>query len=135
MTVSRFAMRFAILPLLAVAVTPAVAAQPAPAPPAQFAGHPYTNALGAVWSYRSCGVRANAARYRALEATVQAGEVAARAKGLGPELDRVRAQYNAILAVSTMMACPRGPVMALREARRAVAAFRAWVAAHPPAAH
>jgi len=131
------ASRFAILLALLAALEPSPAAQPAPAPapPARFAAHPYTSALGALWNYRSCGVHASAARYRALEAAVEAAEVAARAKGLGPELDRVRADYNAILAVSTMMACARGPVAALSGARRAVAAFQAWVAARPPAAH
>lgn len=131
-----FRFRFAIIvALFALGADKAAAAQAAPAQPARFAAHPYTSALGAVWNYRSCGVHASAARYRALEAAVEAAEAAARAKGLGPELDRVRADYNAILAVSTMMACAHGPVGALRDARRAVAAFQAWVAARPPAAH
>ncbi len=99
--------------------------------PARFAPHPYTSALGAVWNYQSCGVRARAAEVAALNAALQAGEAAARAKGLGPELERVRRDYQALLAVSTMMACTRGPATALASARRAVADFRRWVTAQP----
>jgi hypothetical protein len=99
--------------------------------PERFAPHPYKSALGAVANYRSCGVRARAGPAAALDAALRAGEAAARAKGLGPMLERLRQDYHALLAVSTMMACARGPAAALAGARRAVADFQRWVAAQP----
>ena len=101
------------------------------ATPARFAPHPYKSALGAVANYLSCGVRARAGPAAALEAALRAGEAAAGAKGLGPTLERLRQDYYALLAVSTMMACARGPAAALAGARRAVADFQRWVAAQP----
>jgi len=134
MKASRPAACCAILLAMFAMVEPIRAAQPASVSPARFARHPYTSALGAVWNYRSCGVHARAAPYRALEAAVAAAEAAARARGLGPLLERLRADYNALLAVSTMMPCVHGAAASLRDARRAVAAFQAWVAAQPPVA-
>lgn len=123
----------ALLPILLIAgaAGQALAVQPGGAPVERFAPHPYTTALGAVWNYQACGHRARAGRVAALNAALQAAEAAARAKGLGPVLDRQREQYNAILAVSTIMPCAQGPVAALARARGAVATFQRWVAAQP----
>jgi hypothetical protein len=122
-----------LLPILLVTASTgqASAMQPGGAPAARFAPHPYKSALGAVANYQSCGVRARAGRVAALNAALRAAETAARAKGLAPTLERLRQDYYALLAVSTMMACARGPAAALTGARRAVAAFRQWVAAQP----
>jgi hypothetical protein len=98
-------------------------------PAAPASGHPYRSALGAVANYQSCG--ASGRRASSLDADLRANEAAARAKGLGPELDRIRREYQAMLAVSDMMACVHGPRGALADARRALAAFRAWVNAQP----
>ena len=113
-------------------------AQPAPANQAgpvhvRFAAHPYTSALDALANYQSCGVHARAAALAPLEAAFHTSEAAARAKGLGPLLDELRRDYQALLAVSTRMACARGPVAALTGARNAVRAFQAWEDAQPTA--
>jgi hypothetical protein len=94
---------------------------------------PYPYALGAVANYQSCGVNARPGAVRSLNAGLRAGEAAARAKGFGPMLDQLRAEYQAMLAVSTTMACALGPSGALKHAREAVSNFRRWVeASHPP---
>jgi hypothetical protein len=95
--------------------------------------HPYVSALSALANYQSCGYRARAAAFFALDRTLRESEAAARAKGLGPLLDELRRDWQAILAVSTRMACAGGPAAALAGARGAVRAFQAWVAAQPPA--
>ena len=116
----------------------AVQAQTPPAGPAapsrvRFAAHPYTSALDALVNYQSCGVNARAAAYAGLDRAVRESEAAARAKGLGPLLDELRHDWQALLAVSTRVACGGGPVRALAGARAAVRAFQAWVAAQPSA--
>ena len=123
---------------LAAGMGAALTAQPARlpasvlAPPAErFAPHPYKSALGAVAGYRSCGVHARAAAYRQLTQALRAIEAAAEAKGLGPTLERLRRDYYEMLAVSSMAACVGGPRRALAGARRALAAFRTWVAEQP----
>jgi hypothetical protein len=121
--------------LLAAGTTTALPAQSARTPAGQLgrptgvlAGHPYKSALGAVWNYQSCGV--NARRAAAIEITTRLRwiEAAAEAKGLGPTLERLRREYQQLLSVSTMMACARGPRIALAGARSALDAFEAWVA-------
>jgi hypothetical protein len=94
-------------------------------------GHPYKDALGAVWNFDACGARGLRGEHFALDAELRAIEAAAEAKGLGPTLERLRGEYQRLLAVSTIMPCPRGARVALADARRALAAFRAWVAAQP----
>jgi len=110
-------------------------AQPVPAGPAnaRFAPHPYKSALGAIANYQACGVRARGADVARLEATLRASEAAARAKGLGPMLDQLYRDWQAELAVSTMMGCVHGPAAALAGARTTLRAFQTWVAAQPPA--
>jgi hypothetical protein len=115
------------LPAQPVAPSAGEAATPAP----RFAPHPYKSALAAVANYRGCGVRARAAPYQALTGEMRDIEAAAAAKGLGPTLERLRREHYELLSISTIMACVRGPIPALAEARRAVAAFRAWVAGQP----
>jgi hypothetical protein len=130
--------RIAFAPaVLAAAAVPA-SAQPArvPAsvlgPPAErFAAHPYKSALGAVANYQSCGALARAAAAREVATMLRALEAEAVAKGLGPILDRLRQEYQELLAVSTMTACGGGPRRALAGARAALADFRAWVEAQP----
>ena len=95
--------------------------------PARFTNHVYTSALAAFANYQSCGFRARARELNRLGTALRAAEEAARAKGLGPELDRVKRDYLALLAVSTMTACARGPVAARNGAREAIRAFRTWV--------
>jgi hypothetical protein len=139
MTLSAFGRRVA--PLLALAALGAGAALPArpPRPPARvlgppaqrYAAHPYKSALGAVTNYQSCGSRAQAAAFVEISTALRAIEAAAQAKGLGAELARLRQEYHALLAVSTMTACAGGPVRALADARRALAAFRTWLAGQP----
>ena len=126
-----------VLALIAAGGGPGLA-QPVPSPPGapaapvrQTGSHPYKTALGAVANYGSCGVRARAAPYRALTAAMREIEAAAAARGLGPTLERLRQEYYQLLAISTMMACSRGPDRALADARAAVAAFRTWVAEQP----
>jgi len=102
------------------------------APPTErFAPHPYTSALGAVANYQSCGFHVRAAAWRTLERGLHASEADATLKGLGATLERLRQDYYALRAVSSTTACGGGPRRALAYARRAVAAFRAWVAAQP----
>jgi len=123
--------------LAVLAATGAAQAQPAggPAPArVRFAPHAWTSALDALVNYQSCGVDARAGELARLNAAVRASEAAARAKGLGPLLDELRNDWQALLAVSTRVACGGGPVAALAAARAAVRAFQAWVAAQPPAA-
>ena len=133
----RVSMALASLALIAGMGAPAAAQRarlPASvlAPPAErFAPHPYTSALGAVANYQSCGIHARAAAWRALERALRAGEADATLKGLGPTLERLRQDYYALRAVSSMTACGGGPRRALAFARRAVAAFRTWVAEQP----
>ena len=134
----RLSFAAAAFALCALAATP-LPAQPArvPAstlgPPADgpMAGHPYKDTLGAVWNYGSCGVHARSAARDEIEAALRRIEAAAEAKGLGPTLERLRGEYQRLLAVSSIMPCPRGARVALADARRALAAFRAWVAAQP----
>lgn len=129
-----FCRALALLPILLVAgaAGQALAVQPdAPAAAERLARQPYVGALAAVANYHGCGVRAIAARAAELNAALQAGEAAARAKGLGPTLERQREHYHAMLAVSTMVVCVQGPAPALASARRALADFRRWVAAQP----
>jgi hypothetical protein len=97
-------------------------------PPAALADHLYKSALGAVDNYLSCGANARTSQ---INAELRSIEAAAGAKGLGPMLERLRREYQALLAVSTMMACAGGPAAALAGARRALQAFRAWVAEQP----
>jgi hypothetical protein len=123
------------LTLIAGGMSQALAAQPrrAPAPPPQAAPldeSSYRSALAGFANYQSCGV--NAAEYAALTAQLHAIEAAARAKGLGPTIDRVRQDYLNLLAVSTMTACGGGRIAALAGARRGMAAFQAWVAGAAP---
>jgi hypothetical protein len=119
------------LVLLAAGGASSLAAQPRGAAPPRLDEYSYRSALGGFWNYQSCGANARAAAWRALAAELQSIESRARAKGLGPTLERVREEYNRILAVSTIMACAGGPVAALADARRAMAAFRTWVEAAP----
>ena len=101
-------------------------------PPSEpFAAPPYKSALGAVANYQSCGVHARRVALLDLTAGLRSAEAAAVAKGLGPTLERLRQEYEALMAVSDMAACAGGPRRALAGARGAVAAFRAWVAAQP----
>lgn len=132
MFVRMFASPAVGLALMAAGSGQAAATRPRPAPPvvempAHMDEYSYRDALGAVWGYQSCGARASAATYRALGARLHEIEEMARAKGLGPTLDRVREEYNRLLAVSTMMPCARGPIAGLAGARRALAAFDWWV--------
>jgi hypothetical protein len=99
----------------------------------RFASHPYTSALDALANYQSCGVHARAAVFAELDRMFRESETAARAKGLGPLLDELRRDWQALLAVSTRMACAGGPAPALAGARNAVRAFHTWVAAQPDA--
>jgi hypothetical protein len=135
---ARFAATMPIAIALCLFGTDMSQAQPArvPAsllgPPAgPLAPHPYKSALGAVGNYQSCGVDARRTSYLVINAELRSIEAAAEAKGLGPTLARLRREYQALLAVSTMMACAHGPAAALAGARRALQAFRAWVAAQP----
>jgi hypothetical protein len=100
-------------------------------PTGPMAGHPYKTALGAVWNYQSCGANARRAALSEITTALLSIEAAAEAKGLGPTLERLRQEYQQLLAVSTMMACARGPRVALASARGALRDFRAWVAAQP----
>jgi hypothetical protein len=101
-------------------------------PPAEaLAPHPYKSALGAVWNYQSCGVHARRAAIIEITNRLRSIEAAAEAKGLGPTLERLRQEYDALLAVSTMMACARSPRAALAGAREALTAFGAWVDDQP----
>lgn len=117
----------------------AAAAQHAPAQlPYPLHGNEwsYTDALGGVWAYRGCGVRARPAILLELEGELQRLEAAAAAKGLGPLLERVRRRYREILSVELQRGCGGVPDPvrdALRRARAGLAAFRAWVEAQPSA--
>jgi len=116
--------------------TGVVQAQPAPANQAgptrvRFAPHPYTSALDALTNYQSCGVDGRTLALTQLDRLFRASETAARAKGLGSLLDELRRDYLALLAVSTRVACARGPISALAGARASVRAFQAWVDAQP----
>jgi hypothetical protein len=122
--------------LVLLAAGAGLAAQPggapaAPRPAGRINEYSYSGALGALWNYQSCGVRARAADAQALAAELRAIESLARSKGLGPTLERVRDEYNRMLAVSIMMGCAGGPVAALAGARRAMTAFRTWVEQAP----
>lgn len=123
------------LALALLGAGPLLAAQPrapaGPAPAGRSDEYSYRGALGALWNYRSCGVRARAADYQALAAELGSIESLARSKGLGPTLERVRDEYNRILAVSILAGCGGGPVAALAGARRAMAAFRTWAEGAP----
>jgi ketosteroid isomerase-like protein len=123
------------LAFIAGGLSQAGAAQPhrAAAPPARtipLDESSYRSALGGLTNYQTCGV--DAAALAGLNAQMHAIEAAARAKGLGPTIDRVRQDYLNLLAVSTMTACGGGPVAALADARRGIAAFQAWVAGAAP---
>jgi hypothetical protein len=130
----RFGM-FVMAVLAVFSAGPVLAAQPGGAPAGPPAGvwtsHPYKSAISAVANYGSCGIRADAALYNGLNAELRSLEAAAVAKGLGPTLERLRREYEALMAVADVMACAGGPVRALAEARGAVATFRAWVEARP----
>jgi hypothetical protein len=122
------------LALFASGIGHALAAQPghAPAPPARHLDeYTYQRALSAVWNFQSCGTRGRPAAHAALDAELQSLEAMARAKGLGPLLERVRSEYQRMLSVALIMPCAGGPAAALARAHQALAAFRAWVAAKP----
>ena len=127
--------RFAIaLALSAGGIGQAMAAQPghAPAPPAvHLDEYSYERALSGVWNFQSCGTRGRPADHAALAAELQSLESMARAKGLGPVLERVRSEYQRLLSVALIMPCAGGPAAALARAHVALSAFRAWVAAQP----
>jgi hypothetical protein len=129
---------FVIAALAVFSAGPGLAAQPGGAPAGQagapagvWTSHPYKSAISAVANYGSCGIHADAALYSGLNAALRSLEAAAVAKGLGPTLERLRREYEALMAVADVMACAGGPAGALAEARGAVAAFRAWVEAQP----
>lgn len=129
MIVTRIGSRFAIIAaLFGAGVEPAAAGQPAANPPVRAARHPFPWALGAVANYQSCGVHARADQVRALNARLRAAEARARTNGMGAQLDRLRADYEAMLAVADMAACAWGPAEALRRARSAVRDFEYWAA-------
>jgi hypothetical protein len=118
--------------------TTASPAQPARVPASEvgppagpLAGHPYKDALGAVWNYGSCGANARRPAYIEVNSALRNIEAAAEAKGLGPTLARLRREYQQLLSVSLLVPCGGGPRAALAEARRALGAFRAWVADQP----
>jgi len=120
------------LPAQPARVPANVLERPAGHPPAgPLAGHPYKTALGAVRNYESCGVRVRRAAAIEIDTAMRSIEAAATAKGLGPTLERLHTEYDQLLAVSTMNACSGGPAAALAGARRALRAFRAWVADQP----
>lgn len=125
-----------VLALLALAggSSGAQSAQPGGAPAERLRPldeQTYRSALAGLASYQSCG--RDAAQLAALSAQLRSIEAAARAKGLGPRLDRVRQHYMDMLAVSIMRAaCERGPVPPLVQARRTMADFQAWVAGAAP---
>ena len=100
----------------------------AASPQLRFERHPYGSALDAFANYQSCGVRACAREVAALSTALRAGEAAATARGLGPVLERVKRDWLAYLAISSRVACARGPAAALAGARAAIRAFRSWVA-------
>lgn len=132
MTLSRLWLCIAAASAICAAGTgPAVAGQGGGAggAPLRFTNHVYTSALAAFANYQSCGFRARAREVNRLGTALRAAEAAARAKGFGPELDRVKSEYLALLAVSTMTACAHGPVAALTGARGAIRALQSWVAA------
>ena len=111
---------------------PAVAVQPGHAPataPTHFERHAYPSALNAFANYQSCGSHARAREIEALGLALRTGEAEARASGLGAELERLKREYLALLAVSSTVACAGGPAAALAGARVAMRAFAAWVAA------
>jgi hypothetical protein len=118
----------AALAIFAARTGQATGGQTGRAAPVGYTNHAYTSALAAFANYQSCGTRARAREVDRLGTALRAAEGAARAKGLGPELDRVKRDYLALLAVSTMTACARGPVTALNGARGAIRAFGTWVA-------
>src|SRR4051812_22978784 len=74
-------------------------------PVSPLAPHPYKSALGAVGNYQSCGVNARRTPAAELDGELRSIEAAAEAKGLGPLLERLRREYQQLLAVSDMMAC------------------------------
>jgi hypothetical protein len=113
---------------LALALILSAAAGAPAAPPNESS---YRRALGTLWNYQACGVRARRAAYRSLAAELAAIERLARSKGLGPTLERLREEYNHMLAISLIMPCAGGPAAALARARLAMPAFRAWVEAQP----
>ncbi len=134
MTVARIALSLA----LGVNLSQALAAQPGGAPadeirtPAErFAPHPYKSAMDTLANYQSCGMHARAADLAALTAELRSIESLARAKGLGPTLERLRQDYLDLLAISSRVACAGGATAALANARRAMADFRTWVADQP----
>lgn len=131
MTLSRPYLRIgAALAILAAVTGQAIGGQAggAGAAPMRYTNHVYTSALAAFANYQSCGSRARAREVERLGTALRSAEAAARTKALGPELDRVRQDYLALLAVSTMTACARGPIAALNGARGAIRAFQTWVA-------
>ena len=113
--------------------SPPVAARPGGVPliDAYDPNHPYVAALDGLGNYQGCGARARAAQVSALAREFGSIEASAMAKGLGPLIDRLRRNRDRRLSVSSMVACTRGPVAARAAARRAMAAFRAWVAGVP----
>lgn len=139
MILSRLQTRITIsLAMLAAGMNPPATAQAADplagavaAPAQRFANHPYKSAMGAVANYGSCGYRTRPADYQALAAELQSIETRARAKGLGPTLERLHREYMFLLSVSTMVMCTTGPADALRGAHRTLDTFRTWVAEQP----
>jgi hypothetical protein len=128
---TRIALALVLLPPCAGLAAQPGGAPAGPRPAASFNEYSYSGALGGLWNYQSCGVRARAADYQALAAELRSIESLARSKGLGPTLERVRDEYNRLLAVSTMTACAGGSAAALAGARQAMAAFRTWVEGAP----
>lgn len=128
---------------LALALLAAAAAAPAaaqrglptrPLPPVPADEHSYIAAQEAVENFRTCNIRrGRAGELQALAAELAAIESLARAKGLGPVLERVREEHLRMLAVSSRMwvACAGGPDGALAAARQALAAFRTWAERMP----
>jgi hypothetical protein len=128
---SRAVFAAALLALLAAGAGQAMAAPPVRAPlqpPMPRDELSYEGALDGLMNVQTCRVHADGGAIAALDAQLHAIEAAARAKGLGPTLDRVRERWQAMLAIESRMACGGGPAAALAGARRGVAAFQAWVA-------
>ncbi|MBV9883900.1 MAG: nuclear transport factor 2 family protein [Sphingomonadaceae bacterium] len=125
------------LALLAAAGAPAAAQRGGQArqlPAVAADEHAYVAAMEALENYRTCNVRrGRAGELQALAAELAAIESLARAKGLGPVLQRVQEEHLRMLAVTSRMwvACAGGPEGALAAARQALAAFRTWAERTP----
>jgi ketosteroid isomerase-like protein len=130
----RLALAIALPACAGAAATAAAPVPPRPAPAMPADAHAYIAATEAVANYRTCNLRrGGAGTLQALEAELAAIESLARAKGLGPVLERVREEHVRMLAVSSRMfvQCAGGPEGALMGARQALAAFRSWAERMP----